>query len=59
MSPYSIAVIYQENLIMSFAMFLGAKIRRIIYIASDLFKSLRLFNNKSCTILFYLHLIDP
>ena len=59
MSPYSIAVIYQENLIMSFAMFLGAKIRRIIYIASDLSKSLRLFNNKSCTILFYLHLIDP
>ena len=58
MSPYSIAVIYQENLIMSFAMFLGAKIRRIIYIASDLSKSLRLFNNKSCTILFYLHLID-
>ena len=59
MSPYSIAVICQENLIMSFAMFLGAKIRRIIYIASDLSKSLRLFNNKSCTILFYLHLIDP
>ncbi len=31
---------------MSFAMFLGAKIKRIIYIASDLSKNFSLFNNK-------------
>ena len=38
-------------------MFLDTKIRRIIYIASDLSKSLRLFNNKSCTILFYVGIV--
>ena len=32
-------------------MFLGAKIRTFIYIASDLSKTLNLFNNKSCAIL--------
>ena len=33
-------------------MFLGAKIGTLIYIASDLPKTLSLFNNKSCAILF-------
>ena len=37
---------------MSFAMFLGAKVRITVYIASDLSKTLSLFNDKSCTILF-------
>ena len=37
--------------IMSFAMFLGAKIKRIIYIASDLSKNFSLFNNKSRAII--------
>ena len=32
-------------------MFLGAKIRTLIYIASDLSETLSLFNNKSCAIL--------
>ena len=37
---------------MSFVMFSSAKIGTLIYIASDLSKTLSLFNNKSCAILF-------
>ena len=33
--------------------FSTAKVRIIIYIASDLIETLRLFNNKSCTTQFY------
>ena len=35
---------------MSFATFLGAKVKRIIYIASDLSKILRYFNDMSLAI---------
>ena len=37
---------------LSFATFVGAKVRRIIYIANDLSETLRLFNNKSFATLF-------
>ena len=43
----AIAVPYQGTLNMSFATFVGAKVRRKFYIASDLLKTLRDFNNIS------------